>query len=100
MTGDSFSSVHQGPTALLYQPWNTTLNSYRFAPIADNPRTIISYDQLLDYYKGDTYWTLAPFASALLPGGGSVELGLPFDTARNTPARRPRARVWSLPTER
>lgn len=87
MTGPSYSSVHEGTDALLYQAWNTTLNSYRFgADVKLLPRTVISYDQFLDYYKGDTTWQLAPSAPALLPGGsGTVELGLPFDTANNTP---------------
>lgn len=90
MAGDSFSSVHEGTDALLYQPWNTTVNSYRMgADLKFVPGTIISFDQLLDYYKGDNYWTLAPLVPALLPGGGSVELGLPFDTARNTPCAPP-----------
>jgi hypothetical protein len=87
MTGPSYSSVHEGTDALLYQNWNTTLNSYRFgADVKLLPRTVISYDQVLDYYKGDTTWQLAPFAQALLPGTpGTVELGLPIDTANNNP---------------
>lgn len=90
MSGDSFSSVHEGTDALLYQPWNTTVNTYRMgADLKFIPHTVLSYDQLLDYYKGDNYWTLAPSTSALLPGGGSVELGLPFDTGRNVPCAPP-----------
>jgi hypothetical protein len=87
MTGPSFSSVHEGTDALLFQTWNTTLNSYRFgADVKLLPRTVISYDQFLDYYKGDTTWQLAPFAQALLPGmPGTVELGLPIDTANKNP---------------
>jgi hypothetical protein len=87
MTGPSYSSVHEGTDALLFQDWNTTLNSYRFgADLKLLPRTVISYDQFLDYYKGDTSWQLAPFAQAFLPGTpGTVELGLPFDTANKTP---------------
>jgi hypothetical protein len=87
MTGPSYSSVHEGTDALLYQDWNTTLNSYRFGvDVKPLPRTVISYDQFLDYYKGDTTWQLAPFAQALLPGTpGTVELGLPIDTANKTP---------------
>jgi hypothetical protein len=87
MTGPSFSSVHEGTDALLYQAWNTTLNSYRFgADVKLAPRTVISYDQFLDYYKGDTSWNLAPFAQALLPGApGTAELGLPFATGNKTP---------------
>ncbi|HEY2113499.1 MAG TPA: hypothetical protein VGJ51_00300 [Candidatus Angelobacter sp.] len=87
MTGPSFSSVHEGTDALLSQLWNTTLNSYRFgADFKILPRTVISYDQTLDYYKGDTSWQLAPFAPAFVPGApGSVELGLPIDTVNKNP---------------
>lgn len=87
MTGPSYSSVHEGTDALLFQDWNTTLNSYRFgADLKILPRTVVSYDQFLDYYKGDTTWQLAPFAQAFLPGTpGTVELGLPIDTANKNP---------------
>ena len=97
MSGDSNSSVHEGTDALLFQPWNTTLNSYRFgADLKVLPRTVISYDQFLDYYKGDTNWNLAPFAPALLPGGvGTVELGLPIDTVSGNPCK-PTAPATSL----
>jgi hypothetical protein len=87
MTGPSYSSVHEGTDAWLLQLWNTTLNSYRFgADLKLLPRTVISYDQFLDYYKGDTSWQLNPFAQALLPGTpGTVELGLPIDTGNKSP---------------
>jgi hypothetical protein len=90
MTGDSFSSIHEGTDALLYQPWNTTLNSYRIgADFRAIPHTVVSYDQLLDFYKGDNNRTLAPFTPALLPGGGSVELGLPMDSVGKVPCAPP-----------
>jgi hypothetical protein len=88
MTGPSYSSVHEGTDALLLQPWNTTMNSYRIGvDWRILPRTVLSYDQFLNYYKGDTDTQLAPFAPALLPspGVGSVELGLPIDTANSVP---------------
>jgi len=87
MTGPSYSSVHEGTDALLLQNWNTTMNSYRFGVDARIlPHTVISYDQFLDYYKGDTTWQLNAFAPALLPGGvGTVELGLPIDTFNKNP---------------
>ena len=91
MTGPSFSSIHDGTDALLSQPWNTTLNSYRLG--ADwrlAPRTVVSYDQFLDYYKGDTDASLFPLAPAALPGGaGTVSLGLPFDTDGRVPCSVP-----------
>jgi len=86
MTGPSFSSVHEGTDALLAQSWNTTTNSYRLGvDLKLLPRTVISYDQFLDYYKGDTLWNLASFAPANLPGGGAVELGLPINTLNRNP---------------
>jgi len=86
MTGPSFSSIHLGTDALLLQPWNTTMNSYRLGVDWKMlPRTVLSYDQFLNYYRGDTDTRLNSFAPALLPGGGSVELGLPIDTGNKTP---------------
>ncbi len=88
MTGPSYSSVHEGTEALLLQPWNTTMNSYRFGvDFKILPLTVLSFDQYLDYYKGDTDTELAPFAPALLPapGTGSAELGLSIDTANKVP---------------
>ena len=39
----------------LLQAWNTTMNSYRMGvDWRILPRTVLSYDQFLDYYKGDT----------------------------------------------
>ena len=92
MTGPSFSSIHEGTEAPLFQPVNTTLNSYRLGVdwrIA--PRTVLSYDQFLDYYKGDTDTSLAPFEPAMLPspGVGSVELGLSIDTVNKEPCAVP-----------
>jgi len=86
MTGASFSSIHDGTDALLSQPWNTTLNSYRIGvdwKVA--PHTVVSYDQFLDYFKGDTDYSLFPTFPASLPGGSTVYLGLPFDTANRFP---------------
>ncbi len=86
MTGSTFSSIHEGTDALLSQPWNTTMNSYRIGvDWKFAPRTVISYDQFLDYYKGDTDDYLAPTFPALLPGGTPVYLGLPIDTANRIP---------------
>ncbi|HTT19957.1 MAG TPA: hypothetical protein VMG82_13485 [Candidatus Sulfotelmatobacter sp.] len=87
MTGPSYSSVHEGTDALLFQDWNTTLDSYRFgADLKIFTHTVLSYDQFFDYYRGDTTWQLAPFAQALLPGGaGTVELGLPINTVNKNP---------------
>lgn len=89
MTGPSFSSVHEGTDALLFQQWNTTLNTYRFgADFKLWPHLVLSYDQSFDYYKGDTQWQLAPFSQAFVPGApGVVDLGLPIDTDNGNPCK-------------
>jgi hypothetical protein len=86
MTGPSYSSIHEGTDALLLQNWNTTMTSYRFGvDWKAAPRTVISYDQFFNYYKGDTDYQLASFAPALLSTGVPVELGLPIDTVNKVP---------------
>ena len=86
MTGPSYTSIHTGTDALLLQPWNTTMNAYRFGlDFKVAPRTVLSFDEFLYYYKGETDPQLSSFAMAFLPGGGTVELGLPIDTANKSP---------------
>jgi hypothetical protein len=86
MTGPSYSSIHEGTDALLLQDWNTTMNSYRFGvDWKAAPRTVVSYDQFFDYYKGDTDYQLASFAPTLLSTGVPVELGLSIDTVNKEP---------------
>jgi hypothetical protein len=90
MTGPSYSSIHEGTDALLLQGWNTTMNSYRLGvDWKAAPRTVVSYDQFFNYYKGDTDYQLAPFAPVLLSTGVPVELGLPIDTKNSVPCAVP-----------
>jgi hypothetical protein len=92
MTGPSYSSIHEGTEASLLQDWNTTMDSYRLGvDFRIAPRTVLSYDQLLDYYKGDTDYQLNPINQALLPStpASSVSLGLPIDTANKEPCGVP-----------
>jgi hypothetical protein len=88
MTGPSYSSIHEGTEASLLQDWNTTMNSYRLGvDFRIAPRTVLSYDQFLDYYKGDTDYRLNPINEALLPTTpvSSVSLGLSIDTVNKEP---------------
>ncbi|HVZ18894.1 MAG TPA: hypothetical protein VG897_17390 [Terriglobales bacterium] len=88
--GPTFSSIHEGSDYLLYQGWNVTDNLYRFgADFKILPKTVISYDQFLDYGKNDTDYSLATFATDLLPNGTSVELGLPWNTTAGSPCATP-----------
>jgi hypothetical protein len=92
MTGPSYSSIHEGTEASLLQDWNTTMNSYRLGvDFRIAPRTVLSYDQFLDYYKGDTDYQLNPINEALLPTTpvSSVSLGLSIDTFNKEPCAVP-----------
>jgi len=92
MTGPSYSSIHDGTDASLLQNWNTTMNSYRMGvDFRIAPRTVVSYDQFLDYYKGDTDYQLNAINEALLPTtpASSVSLGLPMDTVNKAPCAVP-----------
>src|ERR1700674_128372 len=53
--GPAFTSFHEGTEALLLQDMKTTVNAYRLGvDFRVLPRTNISYDQIWNYYKGDT----------------------------------------------
>ncbi len=91
MGGPSYSSFHEGTDVSLFQPQNFTVNEYRIGiDFKLAPRTVVSYDQTLNYFKGDTSWQLNPFAEVPLPGGaGSVSLGLPINTGAAQPCAVP-----------
>jgi hypothetical protein len=87
--GPSFSSVHEGTEALLFQNWRNGVDTYQAGvDFRFVPRTTFSYDQFISVYKGDTSDVLnsTPFT---LPGGTPVDLGLPFNTAANQPCAVP-----------
>lgn len=87
--GPSLTSTHYGTDALFFQQWKTTVNSYQAGvDIKVLPKTNISYDQFLLYYKADTSQFLAetPF---VLTNGTPVDLGLPFNPAGNQPCAGP-----------
>jgi hypothetical protein len=79
ITGPSFSSVHDGTDALLFQPLNNTLDAYR---IGLNWRigqhTTANFTEIVQANKGDTSYSLAPFNQVALPNGTPVEFGLPW----------------------
>ncbi len=53
--GPVLSSIHQGTEQALLEDYKTTVNTYRFGmDIKVLLRTNISYDQLWNFYKGDT----------------------------------------------
>lgn len=85
--GPVFSSIHEGTDQILLEDYKTTVNSYRVGvDFRALPRTSISYDQIWNYFKGDTGIT-DPFQNSLfhLSNGAAVDLGLPFNAGANQP---------------
>ena len=89
MTGPSYTSLHEGTDAQFLQIWNTTANNYRLGVDFKWLRnTVLSYDQFLSYYKGDTGDQINVFPYALA-SGQAVNLGLPFNTGASQPCATP-----------
>jgi len=83
--GPSYTTPRAGTETLGFQGWKTTLNSYSIgADFKFLPRTNISYDQFLHYYKGDTTWTLAQLPYRLT-NGTPVDLGNAWNTLAGQP---------------
>ncbi len=83
--GPSFSSLHQGTEALLLQDWRNTVNAYRLGvDFRFLPKTNISYDQILSYYKGDT-GVLDQNQNFQLDNGTPVDIGVSLNNAANQP---------------
>lgn len=79
MEGSSFSSVHEGTDALLYQPLNNTLDQYRIGFSWKVSRhTTATFTENIQVSKGDTNYFLSPFHRVPLPNGTPVEFGLPW----------------------
>ena len=83
--GPAFTTIHQGTEQFLLEDVKTTVNAYRLGiDIKVLPRTNISYDQIWNYYKGDTGITdfAQPFpVSPTL----NVDLGVSFNAGASQP---------------
>ena len=92
--GPSLTSFHEGTDVLLFQPWKTTVNAYQVGvDFKVLPKTNISYDQFLYYYKGDASWVDQNLTFQLGPPPPAapipVDLGLIFNTAAGQPCATP-----------
>jgi hypothetical protein len=77
--GPALSSVHQGTDALTNQDNNNLLDGYRFGlDFRVNKKTTLSYTQSLQWYQGQTLYTLNGFNSWPLSNGTLVTFGLPW----------------------
>src|SRR5690242_1833124 len=95
--GPSFSSIHEGTEGQLFQGWKTTVNSYQMGiDFRVLPRTSFSYDQFLNYYKGDTSWVDQNF-NYILSNGLPVDLGVVFNATAAQPCAAPIVNAASTP---
>jgi hypothetical protein len=87
--GPSLSSIHEGTDTAIFQNWSTTLDAYQIGvDVRLLPRTNISYDQFLQYYKGDTSWQDNSFGFQLA-GGIPVDAGIVENLTANQPCAAP-----------
>jgi hypothetical protein len=90
--GPSLTTFHQGTEGLIFQDFKVSTNAYQVGvDFKVLPRTNISYDQFLNYYKGDTTQGLD---NSLVPvyqlsNGQVVNLGITWDTSNNSPCKKP-----------
>ncbi len=85
--GPGFSTIHQGTEQALFDNYKSTVNTYRVGvDFKLLPRTNISYDQIWNYFKGDTGAT-DPFANPLfsLSNGTPVDLGVSLNAGAGQP---------------
>lgn len=83
--GPAFTTIHQGTEQFLLADVKTTVNAYRLGmDFKLLPRTNISYDQVWNYYKGDT--GITDFAQPFqLNSTQNVDLGVSFNATANQP---------------
>jgi len=87
--GPSLTTYHQGTEALLFQDFKVTTNAYQGGiDFKVLPRTNISYDQFLNYYKGDTSIGDNNLTYQLA-NGQLVDLGVSWDTVNSSPCKIP-----------
>jgi hypothetical protein len=85
--GPVLSSIHQGTEQALFEDYSMTVNTYRIGvDFKVLPRTNISYDQLWNYYKGDTGTTDQNQNPLFrLSNGTAVDLGYSFNAGASQP---------------
>src|SRR5712692_3220280 len=83
--GPAFTTIHQGTEQFLLEDYKTTVNTYRLGmDFKVLPRTNISYDQIWNYYKGDT--GITDFAQPFqVSPTQNVDLGVSFNSGANQP---------------
>ena len=87
--GPSYSTVHVGTEALLNQYWRVSTDVWR-GGVTWKPfkRTVVSFDELITHFKGNTHWELTGL-NYLLANGTPVSLGIDLSSVWNSPCAAP-----------
>ena len=95
--GPSLTTYHQGTEALLFQDFKVTTNAYQAGiDFKVLPRTNISFDEFLNWYKGDT--SIGDNNRTYqLANGQLVDLGVSWDTANSSPCKTPLSNATTTP---
>lgn len=95
MEGPAFSTIHEGTDTLLFQKTRTLLDGYQAGvDIRLLPRTNISYDQFLQYYRGDSSWADLN-RGFQLSDGSAVDAGMIYNATANQPCSNTPAPIFS-----
>ena len=90
MEGPALSSIHEGTETVTFQNTRTLLDAYQIGvDFKGLPKTSISYDQFLQYYKGDTSWADTNLFSFQLGPGLPVDPGIIYNLAAKQPCAAP-----------
>jgi len=98
MEGPAFSTIHEGTDTLLLQNTRNLLDGYQAGiDIKLAPRTNISYDQFLQYFKGDTSWLGQP-AAFQLSNATPVDAGIVYSTTAGQPCSNSPTTIFDTTT--
>jgi len=96
--GPGFTTLDGGTEPLLAETFHYTTNAYRLgADYRFFPKTTVSFDELLTYFKQDNTVTDQNFPF-VLSNGTPADLGIVFNTAGGTPCAKPIASPTIPPT--
>lgn len=95
--GPSYSSVHFGADAQLLQNWRNSTDTWNAGIDWKAARkTLLSFDEVITHYKGDTNWQLTGL-NYQLSNGTPASLGINFFTATGSPCAAPIANGTTTP---
>lgn len=95
--GPGFTTLDGGTEPLLAEAFHYTTNAYRIGvDYRLTPKTTLSFDELLSYFKQDNTVTDQNFPF-VLSNGTPADLGIVFNTPAGTPCKAPVLNVATTP---